>query len=276
MAAWASLVLVSVIAPCPGLGAEATPLSSPSARLLDVHGAPSGAGLLQVRVGDLAAGAFGTVCGMNLAAADVVCRQLGFDYGSVSTSPCGNYGGADMCGRAGTLVAAMDLECRGGELDVGECSWARPNDSCGGHSSDSIVFCGNNFPHRPPSGAVRLLDSEGAPSINGEGRLEMFRAGSWTPVCREGFTPGSAAVACRAMGFAGAAAALPGRCASFRGENFCGKVAPRLSKLACAGQETSLGACPFEEEDDVFCAAEENVIVACVGEDGDSVGYLSS
>ena len=45
-----------------------------SARLVDSSGAPSSAGLLQVQTGD---GSFGTVCGLGLAAVDVVCRQLG-------------------------------------------------------------------------------------------------------------------------------------------------------------------------------------------------------
>lgn len=45
-----------------------------SARLVDAAGASARVGLAQVRTGG---GAFGTVCGMNLAASDVLCRQLG-------------------------------------------------------------------------------------------------------------------------------------------------------------------------------------------------------
>ena len=45
-----------------------------TARLVDAAGVPSNVGLLQVQSGD---GSFGTVCGMNLEAVDVVCRQLG-------------------------------------------------------------------------------------------------------------------------------------------------------------------------------------------------------
>ena len=45
-----------------------------TARLVDAAGAPASVGLLQVQSGD---GAFGTVCGMNMEAVDVVCRQLG-------------------------------------------------------------------------------------------------------------------------------------------------------------------------------------------------------
>lgn len=52
-------------------------------RLLDATGASSNAGLVQVQIGD---SSFGTVCGMTLAAADVVCRQLGLAY-SCATLP---------------------------------------------------------------------------------------------------------------------------------------------------------------------------------------------
>lgn len=43
-------------------------------RILDATGSPSNAGLLQV---DAGSGVFGSVCGLNLAAADVICRSLG-------------------------------------------------------------------------------------------------------------------------------------------------------------------------------------------------------
>jgi len=237
---------------------QAARASGPRVRLLDLTGAPSSAGLLEVRTGEAAADSFGTVCGLNLAAADVVCRQLGFDYGSVSTSPCGSYGGANMCGPAGAPVAVKNLRCVGGELDFTECVWSPPDVSCGGHASDSIVYCGYGVgPARPAEGSVRLLSADGAPSMDAEGRLEVYKAGTWGPVCREGFSSGSALVACRALGFAGAkAAAPPAKCAGFHGENACGTTPPRISKLACSGHEGSLLACPFDEGEDVFCAAE--------------------
>ena len=49
-------------------------------RLVDSTGSSPNVGLLQIRT---STDEFGTVCGMNLGAADVVCRQLGYDFGSV-------------------------------------------------------------------------------------------------------------------------------------------------------------------------------------------------
>ena len=47
------------------------------------------------------------------AAADVICAQLGFDFGSVSTSPCGSYGGVDSCGAFGMPLGLANLVCDG-------------------------------------------------------------------------------------------------------------------------------------------------------------------
>ena len=87
-------------------------------------------------------------------------------------------------------------------------------------------------------GELRLIGASGAPVLPHEvGRLEMYLAHTqaWAPVCREGFTSGSAAVACKAMGFSGSA--------GFSGcseGNVCGKVPPHVSALACAGSESSV------------------------------------
>lgn len=70
-------------------------------RLVDSNGALSSVGLLQVKT-DVG---FGSVCGANAAAADVVCRSLGYAHGSMSSSTCSFYGGANLCGAAGTPVA---------------------------------------------------------------------------------------------------------------------------------------------------------------------------
>ena len=258
-------------------------------RLIDSSGTSSNAGLLQVRTDGSDGFQFGTVCGMNLvglyltfagcskfsfclsllfkAAADVVCSQLGFDYGTISTSACGSYGGSNVCGAAGSPVVMANLNCDGGELGVGDCAFSPPDASCQDHTRDSIVFCGfNGKSESAAEGSLRLISSGGAPSIDGSGRLEIYRNGLWGPVCSSGFTLGSANVACKAMGFAGAKSSTgASRCFKSDGENFCGTVAPLLSEVACAGQEVDLLSCPHDDGDDVFCAPEESVLLTCAG-----------
>lgn len=201
------------------------------------------------------------------AAADVVCAQLGFEFGSVSTSPCSSYGGANLCGSPGSQVAMSSLTCEGGELDIQECVFSVPDTTCLGHAHDSIVYCGaGGSADGFQEGAARLLSFDGSPSIDGAGRLEIFHSGAWGPVCKSGFTVGAANVACKAMGFAGAQpSGGVSSCGDFAGNNYCGELAPQLSEVACAGQETDLLTCPYEDVDDVFCAPEESVLLKCAG-----------
>ena len=113
----------------------------PSARILDATGSPSNMGLLQVQTefgfgSGWSALRFGRwlkvrgpvessgpglcsksrywaagMCmgwkrsGMTQTSAGVVCRQLGYTSGSVSTSPCSAYGGSNVCGSAGSCAS---------------------------------------------------------------------------------------------------------------------------------------------------------------------------
>lgn len=74
-------------------------------RLVDASGSLTNVGLLQIKTDS----GFGSVCGANPAAADVVCRSLGFAHGTVSTSPCGFYGTTDLCGAVGSPVESSSI-----------------------------------------------------------------------------------------------------------------------------------------------------------------------
>ena len=138
-------------------------------------------------------------------------------------------------------------------MSLKECKHDAPDDACLSHASDSVVFCGTTSTTSAFfDGELRLIGASGAPVLRHEvGRLEMYLAHTqaWAPVCRKGFTSGSAAVACKTMGFGGSA----GFSACSAG-NVCGKVPPHVSALACAGSESSVTQCPMSAGDDVFCA----------------------
>ena len=82
------------------------------ARLVAVPGGAAHAGLLEM---EMEAGGYGTVCGLNSQAANVACRQIGFEFGVVSPAGCAEYGGASFCGASGSPVAAKALQCAGAE-----------------------------------------------------------------------------------------------------------------------------------------------------------------
>ena len=235
-------------------------------RIVAAPGGAAHAGLLEM---ETKAGGYGTVCGMNGVAADVACRQMGFDFGVVSPAGCAAYGGGSVCGASGSPVAAKNVKCSGMELSLGECEFEPADDACLSHAGDAVVFCGAQGAAPFSDGQLRLISASGAPALPHDvGRLEMYlvQAQAWAPVCRNGFTSGSAAVACKSMGFAGSAG-FSG-CAT---SGVCGAVAPHVADLACAGSESSVLQCPMAVTDDVFCAPEESVVLSCSGA-GDPVG----
>ena len=113
-------------------------------------------------------------------------------------------GGASFCGASGSPVAAKAMQCAGTEMSLKECKHDAPDDACLSHASDSVVFCGASTTSAFFDGELRLIGASGAPVLRYEvGRLEMYLAHTqaWAPVCRQGFTSGSATVACKTMGF---------------------------------------------------------------------------
>ena len=154
-------------------------------------------------------------------------------------------------------------------MSLKECKRDAPDDACLSHASDSVVFCGTSTTSAFFDGELRLIGASGAPVLRHEvGRLEMYLAHTqaWAPACREGFTSGSAAVACKTMGFGGFCRV------------FCVQRRQRVRKgaascfgFACAGSESSVTQCPMNAGDDVFCAPEESVAMSCTGA-GDPIG----
>mmetsp|Transcript_56149 Transcript_56149/g.89063 ORF Transcript_56149/g.89063 Transcript_56149/m.89063 type:complete len:280 (-) Transcript_56149:27-866(-) len=239
-------------------------LASVDVRLVDAAGSLSNVGLVQVKTDT----GFGSICGANPAAADVICRSLGFAYGTVSSSPCGFYGASNLCGAPGSPVVMADLTCTGSEWSLEECSWSAPDDVCMGHAQDTIVYCSKTAESGSISkGAIRLISEDGSPSIDGKGRPEVHVDGAWSPICNSGITPGAQTVICKSMGFSGAGASGVSKCVG----KGCGATAPGFSELACSGSEHNVLECPHQAGEDVFCAPSESIVVSCAG-DGDTQG----
>merc|ERR1712072_370620 len=168
-------------------------------------------------------------------------------------------------GAAGSPVAMADLKCSGTEWSVEECTWSAPDDTCGGHAQDTIIYCAASAKAESQQGAVRLIAVDGSPAIDGKGRPEIFVESAWVPVCSSGASAGAAGVICKSMGFSGSNG--HSKCSGLG----CGDSAPGVSELACSGTESSPLACPHEAGDDVFCAPSESLIVTCAG-DGETQG----
>ena len=174
----------------------------------------------------------------------------GFSTGTVSSSPCTAYGGSNLCGASDTAVAAQDLRCAGGELNIDECTWSAPGSACTSHELDSVVYCSSG-----PSiveGSARLLSDDGAPSLDGNGLPEVYVAGAWSPLCN--INAAAASVLCKSMGFSGRGTVTGvGRARS----------PPNVGSLECQGNEASVMSCFFEVGGDVYCALSEASAVSC-------------
>lgn len=223
-------------------------------RLVNEHGL-SNQGLLEVRTSD----GFASVCGLNQGAANAICEAMGYPGGSVYAHSCSSFRGKNLCGSMGLPVAMQNLRCEGDEDHLSQCEWEAPDQSCLDHSKDSIVVC--NSTSKSQDGSLRLVDENGSPASD-MGRLEVLLHGDWIPVCRKGFTQGSALVACKSMGFS-AAGAGPFGCQTY-GRKWCGKEFPQL-QLTCDGGEEGISTCRGSAGADVFCSPEDSVVLQCQG-----------
>lgn len=246
------------------------PTAFSDVRIIDETGSVANAGLVQVRTDQ----GFGSVCGMNEAAADTVCREMGLSHGHVVEKSCRAFGGADICGAAGSPVAMQNLQCVGNERNVQQCTWSEPDATCQDRSKDAVVWCSSGEPVSAESGAVRLLGPDGQQSFNGEGRLEVFVKGEWAPVSSQGFSEGSATVACKQMGFHGvdplATKASP---KNLSGQSSDEHIPPCVA-FSCSGKENGVLNCPHEVGSESFCVRDAGVNIKCVG-GGDASGLPS-
>ncbi|MFT7805964.1 neurotrypsin [Arapaima gigas] len=201
-------------------------------------------------------GDWGTVCddGWTEHHAQVVCQQLGFNRGRAELAPDGAFG-------EGTGLILMDeVQCKGSETSLLECShaeWGRHDCS---HSEDVGVHCNrggnsNTVPEVPPATGplVRLVAGE----TRREGRVEVFLNSQWGSVCDDGWNDLNAAVVCRQLGFTGVSKA---RSLAYFGE---GQGPIHLDNVRCSGKEASLGECAAEGPGSHDCRHSEDAGVIC-------------
>merc|ERR1712032_513513 len=106
--------------------------SEGSVRLLSAEGAPSlsGHGLVEIFVKE----EWSPVCGISQGAQSLLCKALGF-AGADSSG-----GGADVA-RSSRTPSVGDLDCRGSEASVLDCSFDAGDDVYCAPSEASMVHC---------------------------------------------------------------------------------------------------------------------------------------
>ncbi|KAK7107812.1 scavenger receptor cysteine-rich type 1 protein M130-like [Littorina saxatilis] len=219
-----------------------------------VNGSTPWEGRVEVRYGDT----WGTVCddGFGVQEGAAVCKSLRFDSNDVKVVHAAAFGEGNgpvlldevRCTRGETDL----LECRHLPIGLGDCT----------HTEDVGVICSQKRP-------IRLVNGSSA----SEGRVEVYRQGSWGTVCDEDFDDRDAVVVCRMMGFIqkDETVEVQVRSGASYGQ---GKGHIFYANLECRGTESDLVHCSHKVYDKHTCLHDRDVGVKCVTkqEPGELIG----
>ncbi|XP_065921575.1 uncharacterized protein [Magallana gigas] len=199
----------------------------------------------------------GTICddGWTDASARIICKMLGFRGGQAK---------ADATFGAGSGVIWLDdVECRGNETSLLECSsrpWGQHN--CG-HTEDAGVICEGVFDDttRQTTTTPRSTTQSSTVSITlvnsdvpSRGRIQLWYKGEKGSICDDDFDEKDATVVCQMFGY------RSGKPSKLYGP---GKGVIWLDNLGCHGNESHIEDCNHTGWGVSDCTHDEDVGVDC-------------
>jgi len=195
---------------------------------------------------------WGTVCddGFTDAAARVVCYSLGFGY-------VGRKVGINLYGAGDGLIWLNNINCRGTEQYIGECSHGDWSFHSCTHREDVAVSCtddtspDNESDSSTPVSPVRLIGGSSS-----TGHLEVLHNGVWGTVCGDFFSAAETRVVCRMLGFASGT--------KVDNSNYTTADGPIwMDDVRCSGRETDIAECSHRGWGVHNCQHREDVAVSC-------------
>ncbi|KAH0626624.1 hypothetical protein JD844_001708 [Phrynosoma platyrhinos] len=189
---------------------------------------------------------WGTICDDNWGIEDarVVCRQLGCGTAIAALQNA-------QFGRGMGPIWLDEVQCRGTETNLGQCTakpWAEHD--CH-HGEDAGVMCSD----AADSSLVEIILVNGTSRCNG--RIELFYDGQWGTVCDDSWGIEEAKVICFQLG-CGNARSAPGRSQFGRGT---GRI--WLNEVQCVGTESALSQCLAKPWGQHNCNHGEDAGVEC-------------
>ncbi|XP_076465930.1 scavenger receptor cysteine-rich domain-containing protein DMBT1-like [Babylonia areolata] len=175
--------------------------------------------------------------GLDHAAAQVVCRELGFHFGTFIKG--------SKFGKVDANITIASVRCKGVETSFSTCRFdISPACSSGQYAS---VTCSNNSIHVESPNVRIVRDNPREPS---HGYLEYQVDGVWGAVCARTMDTSTVSVACKQLGFTGGVKYTP------RNWGYTPAVFQKpilTSDLKCRGTENSLDQCPRVPVTSAWC-----------------------
>ncbi|XP_078379703.1 scavenger receptor cysteine-rich domain superfamily protein-like isoform X2 [Oculina patagonica] len=198
------------------------------------------------RVEVLYNGAWGRMCGdffKDIQAANVVCRQLGYDGAVLAAYD-------RVFDKEEGVIGVTNVQCIGNETLISECiprgqEWGVAS-SCFDAYYDFGVMC------TPPARLVQ------GPSAR-EGLVQVYLNKTWGWVCDQDWDKQEADVVCRELGYTGSSSVYSGSA------NVQGNDTLWINSIRCIGNESSLAFCAHDGWTNLGCTIGQNAGVVCTG-----------